>query len=61
MPQLKPYLGKIKVAKRPKLYFKGMRAALRDDVRLRECELWEKEGVMEMVKDGKLRRHLELR
>ena len=61
MPQLKPCLGKIKVPRRPKLYFQGMRAALHDDVRLRECELWTEEGVMEMVKDGKLRRHLELR
>ena len=59
MPQLK-LLGK-KVPTRAKLYFKGMEEALHDDTRLRECELWEKEGVMEMVKDGKLRRHLELR
>ena len=59
MPQLK-LLGK-KVPRRAKLYFQGMRAALHDDVRLRECELWKEEGVMEMVKDGNLRRRLELR
>eukprot|EP01045_Picozoa_sp_COSAG04_P019748 COSAG04_NODE_1949_length_5157_cov_3.049624_3_plen_60_part_00 len=59
MPQLK-LLGK-KVPRRAKLYFQGTRAALHDDVRLRECELWKEEGVMEMVKDGNLRRRLELR
>merc|ERR1712167_234689 len=44
-------LGK-KVPRRAKLHFQGMRAALHDDVRLRECELWTEEGVMEMVKDA---------